>query len=201
LYEDDGNNDDYKSGKYTLTEFEYNSTALKLVKLKLGARKGSFPQMEDTRTVEIQMPANRMPALITLNKKEIPYSADKKAGTWYFSAGDFLIHVLLPSEQPNETTDVEFKYDTGIKINGLAGRFHRLHTAVAYLKEHWRAAYLIPDEIMETDLIPTQIEYNIQDYGKLLNSVELKQAAIIKLVNDSNCDMEVKVQVKRYLTD
>lgn len=201
LYEDDGNNDEYKTGKYTLTEFESNSTELRSVKLKLGARKGAFLGMGNARTVEIQMPADRIPALITLNKKEIPYSADKKVGTWYFSASDFLIHVLLPSEQPDQKTDVEFKFDTDIKINGLIGRFHRLHTAIAYLKEHWRAAYLIPDEIIATDLIPTQIEYNIQDYNKLLNSLELKQTEIFKLVNDSNCDIEVKAQLKRYLTD
>jgi len=202
LYEDDGNNNDYKKSAFTFTPIQSKHVADNIFDVTIFPREGSFPEMIKTRNVEFQLYGSLMPDSIKLNGKSITYDATKSKNSWNYSGQDNTVHILCAETNCNETTKLSVHYPLKkININGMIGRMHRLKKTVDLLKNNWFDSSPIPNMISATNQTIINIEYNPAEFNNIVNNFMTKYPQIADTINNTIVNKLIKEKCGNYLDD
>lgn len=110
-YEDEGDNEKYKEGKYTTTTIT-QETNLQQGIYTVCPRKGAFDGMPSTRHYEFRL-LSKLPAKqVKVDGTVYPYSAQPKKGYWTYNGKQLAIVINTPSKKCNTQIDVVVDYDT-----------------------------------------------------------------------------------------
>ena len=77
LYEDEGNNEDYRKNIYSFTQFSYQKGNDGMT-FRIEPDGKAFPNQLKSRSYEIRIIASQKPAQITMNGKNLVWSYDEK---------------------------------------------------------------------------------------------------------------------------
>lgn len=201
LYEDDGNNDDYKNSAFTFTTIQSKRKADNSLEISLLPRQGSFPGMIEKRNVEFQLYGSVMPDSITLNGNRIPYSATKNNKTWSYSGHDNTVHILAAEVDCNEMYKIAVYYPLDkADINGMMGKMNRLKKVVDLMKNNWFNSSPIPNMISEVNQANLNIEYNPSEFNKIVHSFMTNYPQIGNTIDNTILKKEI-VEKCRILLD
>ena len=202
LYEDDGNNSDYKKSAFTFTKIQTTLEADSILNLTLFPREGSFPGMIEARNVEFQLYGSLMPDSIKLNGKNIPYDATKSKNTWNYSGQDNTVHILCAETNCNEITNISVHYPLKqVDINGMIGRMHRLKKTVDLLKNNWFDSSPIPNMISATNQANINIEYHPAEFNNIVSNFMINYMQIADTINNTIVNQLIKDKCRNYLDD
>lgn len=200
LYEDDGNNDDYKNSAFTFTTIQSKRKTDNSLEISILPREGSFPGMIEKRNVEFQLYGSVMPDSITLNGNRIPYSATKNNKTWSYSGDNNTVHVLSAEISCNEMNMLTVHYPLEkADINGMMGKMNRLKKVVDLMKNNWFNSSPIPNMISEANQANLNIEYNPSEFNKIVHSFMTNYPQIGNTIDKTILKKEIVEQCRILL--
>ena len=168
LYEDEGNNNNFKKGNFTYTAVtsEREGNTMNIV---IAPVEGSFSGMLTSRGYELRFPGSFPPNTVTVNGENIPYSADAKVGHWSYVGDDLEPRVYVPEFPTNKKVSVELQfpdYDQQL-LSGKKGQIKYMKQFEAFrLMNYWNDGLYSPFEIMSLSQFGQNLEYNLSDIKK-----------------------------------
>ncbi len=111
-YEDEGDNDNYESGKYTKTRVTAEVAGREGV-YTIYPADGSFDGMPESRSYELQLLAVALPASVTLDGVDCPQGKAEEPGTWTYDAEHRTVHIRLPETPCAAKTVVRVSFTEG----------------------------------------------------------------------------------------
>lgn len=200
LYEDDGNNDDYKKSAFTFTTIQSKRKIDNSLEITLFPRQGSFPGMIEKRNVEFQLYGSVMPDSITLNGIKLTYDATKSNNTWNYSGQDNTVHILSTETNCNEMTKVLVHYPLKqVDINGMIGRMNRLKKTVDLMKNNWFNSSPIPNIISATNQANIDIEYHPFEFNNIVKNFMTNYSQIGDTISNTIIKKEIVEQCRILL--
>lgn len=172
-YEDAGDNDEYKIGKFTTTKITQETsrdTGVYVIYPREGAFEGMILKRSYKFRILSKLPADK----ISVNGNEYTYSKEAKAGYWTYDAESLAIVIDIPITSCNEriTVDVAYSKEQN-SLNNLIiakkGQFRRLSQFVDSMKVKYPKEFI---ELVETSkritLNPRTIEKELRSFDKNL---------------------------------
>jgi len=168
LYEDEGNNNNFKKNSFTFTTITSAQSGNK-TNIAIGAAEGLFQGMLTSRGYELRFPCSFPPTAVTVNGQNIPYSAEAKAGSWSYAGNDFETHIYVSELPTNKAILVEVQfpdYDQQL-LSGKKGQIKYMKNFEAFRLLHdWNDGLHSPFEIMSLSQFGQSLEYNITTIKK-----------------------------------
>ena len=200
LYEDDGNNNEYKKSAFTFTKMESKHEANNTLNVTLFPREGSFPGMIDKRNVEFQLYGSVMPDSISLNGINLPYDVKKSNNTWNYSGYDLTVQIRANQIDCSSKTIILVHYQSKqVNINGMIGRMHRLKKVVDLLKNNWFDSSPIPNMISVTNQTNINIEYHPSAFNKISRNFMTKYPQIGDTIKNTIVKNAIAEQCRNIL--
>jgi len=142
LYEDEGNNQNFKNGKYTVTKFEQKKIGNKVI-ITIYPAAGSFAGMDKQREYEIKLINSVPPELVKINGISIRETKDSQLKSWYYEGKELSVRIFTPKIDAAKKTIIEVSLSGNYQnlTDGKKAKFNRLNTFVKYLagkRNFWR---------------------------------------------------------------
>jgi alpha-glucosidase (family GH31 glycosyl hydrolase) len=110
VYDDEGNNTNYKTGTYTFTEVKFNKINNRNIKVIIKPLKGKYPGMLESRAYELRLPICFPCEAVKINGKTIPYKRDANSNSWTYNGNEFTIHIFTSEFSVFQKVEVEIKF-------------------------------------------------------------------------------------------
>ncbi len=110
VYDDEGNNNNYKTGTYTFTEVKFNKINNRNIKVIIKPIKGKYPGMLESRAYELRLPICFPCESVKINGKSIPYKRDANSNSWTYNGNEFTIHIFTSEFSVFQKVEVEIKF-------------------------------------------------------------------------------------------
>lgn len=193
LYEDEGNNDNYKGNAYSYTQVNSQELGDTLLKVEILPREGSFHGMIETRQTEIQVVGRNVPVSVLVNGKKYNYDAEKSLGSWTYTGENLTTQISLKPIPCSEKVEVFIIFPpTKVNLDGIIGKMTRLEKAVAYLKNNWNDGSPIPGKITATELIGRRISYAPKAFNQLVDEFNKNYSIMGSLIDETDVSPETK---------
>lgn len=141
MYEDEGNNQNFKNGKYAITKIEQARKGDKLL-ITILPVEGNYPGMVRNRNYELRLINSLPPVSVKLNGKVISFNKDLKNNSWTYDGDKLTANILTAKENVNKKLVFEVTLpgaDASI-LNGKTGMLKRLYFFTKFLagtKRFW----------------------------------------------------------------
>ncbi|REG94783.1 TIM-barrel domain-containing protein [Flavobacterium aquicola] len=165
LYEDEGNNNNFKKGAFTYTPVtsERSGNAMNIT---IAAAEGSFPGMLSSRGYELRFPCSFPPISVTVNGQNIPFSDVAKAGSWIYSGNDFETTVYVPESATNKAVSVQIQfpdYDQQL-LSGKKGQLKYIKKFETFrVTNNWNNGLYNASGIISLSQLGQNLDYNLKD--------------------------------------
>ena len=141
MYEDEGNNQNFKNGKYAVTRFEQERKGDKLI-ITILPVEGNYPGMVRNRNYEIKIINTLPPVSVKLNGKSISAGNELKINSWSYDGDKLTANILTSKEQISKkfVFEITLPKEDEYLLNGKAGQFKRLYSFTKFLagtKRFW----------------------------------------------------------------
>ncbi len=177
IYEDEGNNQQFKTGNYTFTEICRNKNKITVYPIK-----GEFPGMPKSRSYELRFPLTLPPERIRINGKEID--------TWKYTGNELTTFIFTPEFRVDEKVEIEVEFPTFDRklISGKKKQFSRMIKFMKFLaKNSWDSSKYSNDMIVyagqtghRITLKPETAVQELRNFNDNLNGVleMIKKASV-----------------------
>jgi len=134
MYEDEGNNQNFKNGKFAVTKVTQERKGNKLVVTVFPAV-GNYPGMIKNRNYEIRLVNSLPPTEVKLNGANVRFNNELKNSSWNYDGEKLTAAVLTAKESVSKKLVFEFTFpqEDASLLNGKAGQFKRLYSFVKFL--------------------------------------------------------------------
>ncbi|MBQ4820190.1 glycoside hydrolase family 31 protein [Aquimarina sp. MMG016] len=201
LYEDQGENENYKSNSFSLTKITQSENE-NLKTITIEPPKGSYQGMPESRSYELKLPISFPPAIVKVNEEEYKYSENKSFKSWTYDGQELTTSILIPEQSISGKVEIQITYakeymDKKGLLYGKKGAFKRLQETISLMKieiarENWWA--LLSDRVFGAEQVPVKINYNPHTIINELETFEKIQKEILK-------DMRNHRDARKKITD
>lgn len=200
LYEDDGNNNEYKENACSFTSIQSVYVDNNQLRISVFPREGSFPGMIEKRDVEFQLYGSVMPDSVQLNGIKLSYDAIETGNAWHYSGHDLSVCIRVNQTNCNEETRLLVYYPVKrMDMNGMIGKMRRLNKTVELLKNNWFDGSPIPNEISAMNQLGTRIAYFPHEFESMVSSFMSNYIQIGDKINQTIVDQSIAEQCRSYL--
>jgi alpha-glucosidase (family GH31 glycosyl hydrolase) len=199
IYEDDQRTEAYRKNEFATTRVDSRVGQDKNRKIIVHPRQGKYNGMHDARAIEIRLPFNLPPTIVTVNGKKYEYSESFRQGYWSYRGMDLQTHIFIPLTNCNRETVIELNYDktvfsSTIDLKNKVAIFKRMPKVMEMLKYEssrvdWGAA--LPDEVLFIEQTPTRIDYDPKNTIQYLHEMESalpRMLVALRNIKDVNPD-------------
>ena len=109
IYDDEGNNQNYKKNAFTFTKVSFSRKS-NLLKLKIAPVEGTYTGMPEERSYELRFPISFPPAEVKVNGNHYNYNENNKTGTWNYNASDLTSLIFTPKINVHDEVYIEIKF-------------------------------------------------------------------------------------------
>jgi hypothetical protein len=161
FYEDAGNSDDYKDGKYAWTEISHSEPDDHTITVKVDPTQGSYPGMDSKRSYTIKL-MNTWPAeSVSWNGQTIPYDTEQDQKGWEYDGNKFATVIHIPESSVDQATEVTVHFEDSIHsdlLNGMRGNIKRLQSAMKvlnklsknqFMQHNWKGDVAPPADLVD----------------------------------------------------
>lgn len=131
LYEDEGNNNNFKQNAFAKTEINFTKTG-NTTTVVVNPTKGSYPGMVNERSFELRFPCSFPAKTVKVNGKIIDFSENATKNSWNYNGEELTTVVFTSDFAVNQKTVVEVEFMEGdiAQLSGKKGQFADLLKAV-----------------------------------------------------------------------
>ncbi|MBW1297217.1 glycoside hydrolase family 31 protein [Aquimarina litoralis] len=201
LYEDQGDNDNYKEGAFTITTLKQKEVANSKT-ITIAPVKGSYNKMVTSRSYEIMLPVSFPPIKVQVNGETYTYSDTKQEKHWTYNGKELTTNISIPKVLTSNALEIHVTYDTEILkkkelLYGKPGKFKRLKEIIGLMKieiarENWWA--LLSNRVFSAEQVPVNISYNPTTIIEQLELFEKNYDAMLH-------DMRTHRDARKKITD
>jgi alpha-glucosidase (family GH31 glycosyl hydrolase) len=173
LYEDQGNDNGYRQGAYSLTEIAFRNDGDQKILMRINPVTGDFPGMLKTRSYEIRLLCTFPPERVVVNGEELPYMSEPQAGSWRYDGNELSTVILTPGYYTGDTKTIEvyFRNDDPSALSGKKAQFARLMTFVKILaNNNWDKSKYSNDRVTDMAQAGLKLTYDPEAAEKILSS-------------------------------
>lgn len=200
LYEDAGDDNNYKQSAYTFTVIQTGKTTDGSLTVNVLPREGSFAGMIEQRNLDVQLYGSVMPESVFVNGEKINYESKKTNNGWYFSGDDLTVHILVAKTDCNKKTTFTIHYPAQQPdINGMIGKMNRLRKTVVLFKNNWFDGAPVPANISSVNQTGIQIEYDPLHFTDYVNRFFATYKTIGETMDNTSVDKKIIEKCKHYL--
>ena len=204
MYEDEGNNQNFKSGKYAVTKVEQERKEDKLI-ITILPVEGNYPGMIKNRNYELRIINSFPPVSVKLNGKEILFSKSLKNNSWNYD-GDKLTAVILSSKEAVSKKlvfEVILPKEDASILNGKAGMLKRLYSFTKYLagtkrfwdQTNWNDGVTNGGIVVKSAQAGLMLSKNPKDAVTILKNLNAGWIEIMSMLNEVQ---QSKIMFKPY---
>lgn len=208
IYEDDGNTDDYKKGRFASRKVQRLNENEKRIKVTILPSSGSFVGMSKTEAFELRFVNTIPPASVKVNNREYAFSDSVSTSSWSYNNKEFITIVSIPEAGRDETLEValEFKHtlqQQSSLLNGNKGFLSRMVWITDKLKflipsRDWTGT--LPNEIYNYTSVYDMIRYQPEDtYNTIIQLNQNKQKLQQVFSNIPNLSKEEVLPLLKHL--
>jgi len=134
IYEDEGNNQNYKDGKYAFTNIHFTKSDNNVL-VTIEPVEGNYPGMPETRAYEVRL-VHAFPAkTVMVNGIALQQSQELMKDRWTYDGSTLSVKLLTSSYDVHKQTVIDISvFDSDLKLlDGKVGLFKRLFTFTKFL--------------------------------------------------------------------
>ncbi len=201
LYEDQGDDERYQTGAFTLTKITQSESENKKT-ITIAPIKGNYKTMPNSRSYEILLPVSFPPTSVTINGENYDYSEVKKSEHWTYDGQELTAHISIPEQIVTSGLEITITYAEEHLakqhlLYGKPGAFKRLQEVIALMKieiarENWWA--LLSNRTFAAEQVPVNISYRPEKCIEQLELFEKEYDAMLM-------DMRNHRDARKMVTD
>ena len=195
LYEDEGDNNNFKAGDFTNTTISafhqgwYSRVVIDPVK-------GKFEGMLKKRAYKLQFLNTLPPKTVRVNGKELKFSNDKAKGSWYYDAKELSTVVYTDSYNTNKTKEIELVFPKPAPelLDGKKGQMARMYEFSKFLTDNrysWNDGYYSRNVVLKTAQAPLIISRDIDSAVETLTQFEAGFAKTAEMLEAVSTDKDI----------
>lgn len=115
-YEDDGDNSDYESGKYSFTRIEQTTSGNEGV-YTIHPVEGSYDGMPTERSYKLEILGKKKPDEVKVNNSSYDFSNTEESGYWSYNEEKAIVTVFIPRQACSAKTEVKIKYPVSSDVD------------------------------------------------------------------------------------
>lgn len=127
IYDDAGNDDNYKSGNFTFTNVSFQKNVNGAISVEISPVEGEFEGMPQQRKYELRFPVSYPPEEVNINGIACAYKEDKGENTWNYDGTTFTTYVYTDTFSVNEPVKINIKFISE-DLNSLSGLKKQLNS-------------------------------------------------------------------------
>jgi hypothetical protein len=170
LYEDSGNDKNYKS-EFATTSITTRSVGIEQM-VNINPAVGKYHGMPSRKKFTIKLFGTQPPSKVLLNGKPLQFNPEGRDGSWNYDGSTLCLNILLPDKDCRVTQQIRISYNGAQDPRltaGLVERFKRLSMITAALKsgDNGNEGIYIPKNLgfaEETNRLLGYRPYNFQNY-------------------------------------
>jgi len=187
IYDDEGNNENFKKGKFTFTTVTFSKPDDKSMNIEIEPIEGQYDGMPRQRSYELRLPVSFPPVFVKVNGSEILYNENTKQDSWDYNGNELTTLIYTPSFSVNEKVNIDIKFkDNDLQLlSGKKKLFSNLmKIAKAIQLTGWNEGKTNSDSVIATALTGERISYNPSTAVTELKMLDKKLPEIIKEVTE-----------------
>jgi alpha-glucosidase (family GH31 glycosyl hydrolase) len=193
IYDDEGNNQNFKNGKYTFTKVHFTKTKNR-IELTIEPIEGKFPQMIEKRNYELRFVQSFPAEQIKINGKQIKQNSELKQNAWYYDGKELTLKILTDKFNVKQKVVVEIllpEADSKL-LNDKTGKFKRLYSFTKFLagkrafwqQENWNDAVYSSGTVIRTAQTGYLISLNPKNIETELRNFETNYTEILRMLKE-----------------
>jgi len=147
VYEDEGNSLGYQRGEYAWTPVHARVEAGGTVRVTIGPREGSFPDMLPTRAFEVRCLMTWPPSAVECDGQAVRAANAGDSTGWWYDGEKMAVVVCVPSGAATRQREIVLKGIPAVRVAAVPGVINRLSRAMTLLNNAW------PKEWSPQDLV------------------------------------------------
>jgi hypothetical protein len=187
IYDDEGNNENFKNGKYTFTGVSFSKPNERSLNIEIAPIEGEYPGMPETRSYEIRLQVSYPPTDVKVNGKECKYNEDGNVNSWNYNGSELTSYIITQSLGIHEKVKIEVKYDES-NLNLLSGKKKLLSNLMKVAKAiqiaGWNEGKTNSDTVIYAAQTRERITYNPSTAVTELKALDIKMPMLIKMIED-----------------
>jgi len=120
IYDDEGNNQNFESGNFSLTKINYNDN-----KILINPVEGAFPGMPEKRKYELNFPLTLPPVSIKIN--------GQISEEWNYNGNELTTKIFVPEFNVNEKIEIDVTFSE-MDVNKLSGFQRKIRSLIKFMK-------------------------------------------------------------------
>ncbi len=190
VYDDEGNNQNFKNGKFTFTKIKSVNNDDKEIEVTVEPVEGDFKGAPKERSYELRFPVSFPPSEVTVNGKSYSYNPDNLEGSWNYDGINFTSIVFTPKFNVNDrvTVDIKFPEEGWEKLSGkkkLFGSLMKLAKTIdgaGWWESIWNEEKSCSDSVVAAAQTAHIISMNPQDAVKIINNFDKKFPSLLNTI-------------------
>ena len=190
VYEDAGNNQDYKKGKYAFTDINF-SRAKNKTYITIKPARGGYDNMLTSRSYQIKLINTFPPKSVTLNGQEVSYSQKPVGSRWGYDGSELATVIYIDRQKVNEEVKITIEQnDADTKLlSGMKGKIKRLLDFVDYAGRPSEPLFEF-EPVISTALTGRKMTYEPLNAIELATDFEMNYRQAIKIIESMSSKNE-----------
>jgi alpha-glucosidase (family GH31 glycosyl hydrolase) len=187
IYDDEGNNENFKKGKYTFTNVSFSKPNEKSLSIKIEPLNGEYHGMPETRSYEIRLQASYPLSGVKVNGKEYNYNDEGKLNSWNYNGSELTTYIFTPAISIHKKVDIEVKFSE-TDLNLLSGKKKLFSNLMKVAKEiqisGWNESETNSDSVIAAAQTGNRITINPSSAIIELKTLDNKIPKLIKMIEE-----------------
>jgi len=195
LYEDEGNNNNFKSGAFSNTPISFENKS-GVYDITISAVEGTFPGMLKARGYELRFPCSFAPTEVLVNGRSVVYKESAESGSWNYNGENFETRVYVSESATDKPVSINLKFPAynPALISGLKAKVKLMRKFETFRVTHaWeRGRYEVAD-ITSLSQVGQLSEYAPDKLKSLIDNFDAKwNSALLVIQNICTVNNEYK---------
>jgi hypothetical protein len=159
VYEDAGNDQGYKDGKFAFTDINFTNKDNKTI-VTINPIRGKYDNMPDSRGYQLRLVNTFPPKSVLVNGQKTVYSQKPADNGWNYDGDEIATIIYVGNHRTSKQIKIEIEQndsDTTI-LSGLKGKIKHLHSFVEYVGRTPKPLYQF-EPIISTALTGRKMTY------------------------------------------
>ncbi len=203
VYEDEGNNTDYKRGVSSWLPVSHKVTAGGVENISIGPVRGSYPGLLNKRSYRIDLLSAFPPAKVLVNGTAVAWTKDETKVGWSYDGDHATVRVQTPKFGVRDKVEVEvFPKEIGedvALIDGLPGKIARLKRTMPVLDSQWPVEWS-PDVLIHAAQTGDRMTIFPQTAIEEMKAFEGYRPRILDSVQHMTLPDSIRTRVRNHLS-
>jgi hypothetical protein len=187
IYDDEGNNENFKSGKYSFTSVSFSKPDANDMSIEIYPAAGEYSGMPELRAYEIRLPVSFPPAVVKVNGKEIKYDENGKVSSWNYNGSELTTFIITPALSVHEKVNIEVSTSQN-DLNLLSGKKKLISSLMKVARaiqiSGWNESKTSSDTVIYAAQTGERITYNPASAQTELKVLDNNLQALINMIEE-----------------